>query len=121
MHDDGLLFVDTHVSPPDDRALQDCRLADKLSHVEVLPSGGVDYEGRWFDEFATELGADHPWDAVSNSKSFWPTHQALRRGLYHSGFDFLVDIFGTFELDHEMQLRKEYSRVYMAAAKRRVG
>ncbi len=120
IEDAGLLFVDTHVAPEDDAAVAACRLGDKLSSLEVLPSGGVDYPGRWFDEFATERGAEHPWDSISNPKSFWPTHQALRRALYQSRFDYLVDVYGTFDPDREQTLRREFSRVYCAATMRQL-
>jgi SAM-dependent methyltransferase len=104
---DGLLFVDTHVAG-------ETRRADwQLSEPATLDG----YDGRWFAEPSQGSLHEQMWSAVSNARSFWPTHQSLIRGLYRAGFHQIHDLFGAFDIDGEFALRAEYSRVWIAALK----
>ncbi len=116
--DGGVLFVDTHVAPATDAELAECRLAGRLSDLEsVAGGGGIAFSGRWSQEFVTERGTDEPWDSISNPRSFWPTFESLVRALYYSGFRHITNIFGTYNIDREFGLRRQFSRVYCAARK----
>lgn len=113
----GVLFVDTHVAPATPGELAECRLAAQLSEIERFPLGGMTYEGRWSQEFLTERGEEEPWDSISNPRSFWPTFESLVRCLYYSGFRRISHLFGSFNIDRELSLRREFSRVYCSARK----
>lgn len=117
-HRGSVLFVDTHVAPPSDDDLAACRLREQLSALVTLAVGEHTYEGRWSQEFRTTHGTDEPWDAIANPRSFWPTYPSLQRALAYSGFDYLVDVLGAFNIDIELGLRREYSRIYCAALRR---
>ncbi len=116
--DGGVLFVDTHVAPATPAELAECRLAGQLSALESFSGAEtIAYPGRWSQEHTTELGEDEPWDSISNPRSFWPTFESLVRCLYYSGFRYISNIFGTFNIGREFGLRREFSRVYCAARK----
>lgn len=109
----GLLFVDTHVAPPD-AAFAAASHAPSLSPLIELEDGGNRYEGRWHVEPREGSLSDQLWSAVSNDRSFWPTHDALIRALYHAGFHAIEELFGMFEIDREFGLRTQFSRTYLA-------
>lgn len=109
----GLLFVDTHVAPEDPLAV-DGVYASHLSELTTLGR----YEGRWFSEPAAGSVRDQQWSAVSNERSFWPSHRSLIRGVYHAGFETIFELFGMFEIDGEFALRDRYSRVWLACLRR---
>jgi SAM-dependent methyltransferase len=114
--DDGVLFLDTHVAP-DEASLRYGTHAAHLSEPATFEHGGRTYDGRWFHEpQATVL--DQQWSAVSNERSFWPERRALIRGLYHSGFQAIHELFGVFEIDRELGLRDQFSRHYFACQPR---
>jgi SAM-dependent methyltransferase len=105
---DGLLFVDTHVAPEDPSSGP---YAAQLSPPATL--GG--YEGRWFAEPSQGSVLDQQWSAVSNERSFWPTHRSLIRSIYRAGFPSILEIFGAYDIDGEFALRDQYSRLWLAA------
>lgn len=111
--EDGLLFVDTHVAP-DEFAARYPTWDKKLSDPTTLS----DYEGRWFLEPSEGSVLDQQWSAVSNERSFWPTRRSLIRGIYHAGFENILELFGMFEIDREFGLRDQFSRLYLACVTR---
>ncbi|MCB1056636.1 MAG: methyltransferase domain-containing protein, partial [Acidobacteria bacterium] len=111
----GLLFLDTHIAPPDERSLDDGRFADKLSPLESYCTDRGTFEGRWFEEFTGPKGEAEPWAAVGNPRSFWPTEDALLRALGASGFRDIFKVFGVVDIDRELALRREFSRGYFVA------
>jgi SAM-dependent methyltransferase len=115
--DDGVLFFDTHVAPVTDEALARCRLREQLSDLETWPMEGMELEGRWSREFLTPLGKDEPWDSIAESRSFWPTREALFECLYRNRFDFIADLYGTFDPAADRVLRREFSRIYCVATR----
>lgn len=114
--DDGLLFVDTHVSPPE---LSGERLyAGQLSAPVTLDDGSHQYDGRWFSEPSGGTLLDQQWSAISNTRSFWPSRRSLIRGVYHAGFPAILELYGMFEIDGEFALRDQFSRLWLAAMRR---
>lgn len=115
--DRGILFLDTHFAP-DAESIDVCRFKEELSDIEKRDHEGKAYCGRWFHEFDEESpGKAGPWTAVSNYRSFWPTHEALIKGFYHVGFRYILEIFGFFEIEEEYQLKAEYSRSFFLVMK----
>lgn len=117
----GVVFVDTHVAPLTPADLMACKLSRQLSEMEPFAVDDRTYQGRWSQEFITPRGEDEPWDSISNRRSFWPTLESLIKGLYHSGFGYVIEIFGAFDIEREFGLRKEFSRTYLAARKTATG
>ena len=113
--EDGLLFVDTHVAPPD---LSGERLyAGQLSDLVTVMDGGREYDGRWFSEPSGGSVLDQQWSAVSNARSFWPSRRSLIRGVYHAGFPSIIELYGMFDIDGEFALRDHFSRLWLAATR----
>ena len=114
--EDGLLFVDTHVAPPD---LSGERLyAGQLGDLVTVMDEGRDYDGRWFSEPSGGSVLDQQWSAVSNTRSFWPSRRSLIRGVHHAGFPTILDLYGMFDIDGEFALRDQFSRLWLAAMRR---
>lgn len=110
---DGLLFVDTHVAPSEEAAAYGTHAA-QLSDPLSIESGGHTYDGCWFSEPREGDVREQQWSAISNERSFWPSRRSLIRGLYHSGFHAVAELFGMFEIDREFALRDSFSRLYLA-------
>lgn len=114
----GVIFLDTHVAPVEPAALADCLFREALSELTEIALGEQRYAGRWFHEYDEHAaGSDNEWAAVSNHRSFWPTHDALLRALYHAGFQEIYTLNGCFEIDKELRSRREYSRAWYAAVR----
>lgn len=116
-HDETILFLDTHVSP-DDSQLEHCFQRENLGPIETIERKGQSYEGRWFREFSTDEERESSrWTAVSNPTSFWLSEKSLVEAVYRSGFNRIFNVIGSFPLELEQALRKEYSRVFFVAVK----
>jgi len=115
--DSGLLFLDTHFAPGPD-TVDNCKYKDDLGELTSVEFDGASYMGRWYTEWQNEPNDEHhPWAAVSNAKSFWPTHESLIRALYHSGFRQIYELYGVFEIEMEYAAKAEFSRAYFIAMK----
>ena len=113
--DDGLFFLDTHVAP-DAVSMRYGTHAQHLSEETTFAHGGHTYQGRWFTE-PLETNLDEQWRAVSNERSFWPDRRSLIRALYHTGYHSIHELFGVFEIDRELGLKDQFSRLYLACAR----
>jgi len=110
-HDESILILDTHFAPQES-GLKNCTFKDSLSDMRTLEHNGVSYEGRLYYEYNDDADGDnHPWASVSNSTSFWLTKESLIRALYHAGFKTIYELHGIFEIEAEINLKKEYSRL----------
>jgi 2-polyprenyl-3-methyl-5-hydroxy-6-metoxy-1,4-benzoquinol methylase len=117
-HDSSILFLDTHIAPSEGPLFDRCCFRDRLSGFETLTTGGIAYRGRWFVEYDEAAGrSDHPWAAVSNSRSFWLDHDSLMKALYRNGFKSISVLYGMTDIDKEFALREEYSRLFCVAVK----
>jgi 2-polyprenyl-3-methyl-5-hydroxy-6-metoxy-1,4-benzoquinol methylase len=115
-HEKGLLFLDTHIAPPDREQLEICRFRNSLSEIEPIEYEGRRYEGRYYHEYEEDgKEAGHEWSSVSNYRSFWLTQTSLIKALYYSGFKKIYNLYGGLEIDREFKLRDEYSRLYCIA------
>ena len=115
--DFGMMFLDTHFAP-DRASLEACGFREGLSDIETFEYDARVYNGRWFHEFDEgSLKEADVWAAVSNYRSFWPTHESLIKALYHNGFKHILEVFGTFEIEEEYELKAEYSRSYFLVMK----
>ena len=88
----GLMVVESHYAPADDRALKQLDSRLKLGPLVQESIDGFRYEGRWFFEF--EPHADRevmPWASYSNNQSFWLTKESLLRAALRSGFDLVFE------------------------------
>ncbi|HEX6159514.1 MAG TPA: class I SAM-dependent methyltransferase [Thermoanaerobaculia bacterium] len=112
---DGLFFLDTHVAP-DAVSMRYGTHERHLSDEVTVEHRGHSYTGRWFAE-PQETRLDEEWRAVSNDRSFWPDRRSLIRALYHTGYRSLHELFGIFEIDRELGLKDQFSRLYLACAK----
>lgn len=115
----GLIFVDTHIAPTDDKALEICHFKNVLSELVDIEYRGHTYQGRWYHEYnkdTTETGKN-AWTSVSNHRSFWLTEDALIQALGHAGFNPIYKLYGGFELENEFTLRQTYSRSYYIGLK----
>lgn len=115
LNDDGLFFLDTHVAP-DERSMRYGTHARHLSEETTFEHEGRTYSGRWFAE-PHETNLDEQWRAVSNERSFWPDRRSLIRALYHTGYRSIHELFGVFEIDRELGLKDQFSRLYLACAR----
>lgn len=116
LHDDGLLFLDTHVAP-DEEALRYGTHEHALSPPVTFTESGHDYEGRLWNEPEEGDLRERMWSAISNDRSMWLTRRSLIRALYHSGFASIHELFGMYEIDREFALRDQFSRLYLACMK----
>ena len=88
----GLMVIESHYAPADDRALKQLDSRLKLGPLVQESIDGFQYEGRWFFEF--EPHADRevmPWASYSNNQSFWLTKESLLRAALRSGFDLVFE------------------------------
>jgi len=116
--DSGLLFLDTHFAPGPE-SMDRCNYKKDLGELTKLEFDGAEYSGRWYTEWENEPSDEHhPWTAVSNARSFWPTHESLIKALYRSGFRQIYEIYGVFEIEMEYAAKAEFSRAYFIAMKR---
>lgn len=115
-HAGSVLFLDTHVAPPD-QALADCVFRDTLSELVEIEDGAHGYAGRWYQEYPESGSSDNPWASVSNHRSFWPTHSSLLFALSDAGFRFVHELHGSRDIREEHELKRRYSRVYLIALK----
>lgn len=113
---DGLLFLDTHVSP-EGEALKYGTHESALSAPVTIHDGDREYQGRWWSEPAAGDVREQAWSAISNERSLWLTRRSLIRALVHSGFGAVHELFGTFEIEQEFALRDQFSRLYLACWK----
>ena len=114
----AVMFLDTHVAPPDDAALAAFKGRSALSPLTATRHDGHDYAGRWYHEYdAGTPVPDEAWTSVSNARSFWPTEAALIAMLVRGGFSSVYPVYGNFEIGHEFALRREYSRGWYVAVK----
>ena len=102
----GMFFLDTHFAPLDSH-LNACVFKNELSDRVTLAHEKGRYEGRWYNE-----DIDHEWAAVSNAKSFWPTHRDLVRALYHVGFSSIYEVFGNIDIEEEYAVKERLSRTF---------
>lgn len=117
-HEAGLLFVDTHIAPASQELLDHCIYKDSLSDLTQLVYNGESFDGRWYQEYEEEeKGTDNEWASVSNYRSFWLTQRSLMKALYFSGFKNIYNIYGSFEIEEEFNLRKKHSRLWCIALK----
>ncbi|MBI4775269.1 MAG: methyltransferase domain-containing protein [Deltaproteobacteria bacterium] len=115
--DTGLLFLDTHFAPGPG-AMDHCRYKNDLGELTCVEFDAEPYWGRWYTEWENEpTDEHHPWAAVSNAKSFWPTHESLIKALYYSGFRQIYELYGVFEIEMEYAAKAEFSRAYFIAMK----
>ena len=86
----GFMLLDTHVADPD-RVTHNCS-----SEVTLASDTGADYRGRWFSEFAADIPDDERdlllWASSTNTRSFWPYEEELRRMLSDAGFGRVVAV-----------------------------
>lgn len=114
----AVMFLDTHIAPPDDAALAGFDGRQALSPVVTLAHEGHDYAGRWYHEYDSSAPVpDEAWTSVSNPRSFWPTEAALVTMLIRGGFTTVYPVYGNFEIGEEFQLRRQYSRAWYVAVK----
>ena len=113
----AVMFLDTHVAPPDEVALAGFGGRVALSPLVTLAHRGHDYAGRWYHEYDGAHAPDEAWTSVSNARSFWPTEPALIAALLRGGWDRVYPIYGTFEIGEEFALRRQYSRAWYVAVK----
>lgn len=88
----GVLVIESHYAPSDDRALKllDSRL--KLGPLVQEKIDGIQYEGRWFFEFEPRADPEPmPWASYSNNKSFWLTKESLLRAALRAGCDLVFE------------------------------
>jgi cyclopropane fatty-acyl-phospholipid synthase-like methyltransferase len=96
--DFGMMFLDTHLAP-DRTSLKACRFRESLSDIETFEYDARVYNGRWFHEFDEgSLKEADVWAAVSS-------------------FKHILEVFGTFEIEEEYELKTEYSRSYFLVKK----
>ena len=114
---DGLLFLDTHVAP-DENAARYGTHAASLSEPVTIRESSHEYDGVWWSEPSAGDLREQMWSAVSNVRSLWLTRRSLIRALYHSGFHEVHELFGMYEIDTEIALRDQFSRLYLACRKR---
>ncbi len=112
----AVMFLDTHVAPPDERALDDFEGRSALSALTTVKHRGQAYEGRWYHEYDSEA-PDEAWTSISNPQSFWPTEPALITALVRGGFSQVYPVYGNFEIGEEFQLRRQHSRAWYVAVK----
>ncbi len=110
----GLVFLDTHVAP-DAESSAFGTFRERLSGPATFTSDSRTYEGQWFDEPRGGSLRDRMWSSVSNERSFWPTRKSLIRGLSHAGLHAIQEPYGVLEIDRELGLREEFSRLYLVA------
>lgn len=114
----AVMFLDTHVAPPDDAALAACEMRPALSPLVAVDHGGHSYAGRWYHEYPSDAPVpDEAWTAVSNARSFWPTERALISALCRSGFSSVHAVYGSFEIGEEFALRQRFSRAWYVVLK----
>ncbi len=113
----AVMFLDTHVAPPDEAALAGFGGRAALSPLVTLAHRGHDHAGRWYHEYDGAQAPDEAWTSVSNARSFWPTEPALIAALLRGGWDRVYTIYGTFEIGEEFALRRQYSRAWYVAVK----
>lgn len=114
----AVMFLDTHVAPPDDAALAGFEGRSALSPLVTTQHEGHDYAGRWYHEYDSAAPApDEAWTSVSNPRSFWPTEAALITMLIRGGFSGVYPVYGNFEIGQEFALRREYSRAWYVVVK----
>lgn len=114
----AVMFLDTHVAPPDDVSLGAFNGRSALSPLTVVQHAGHDYAGRWYHEYdPTAPAPDEAWTSVSNARSFWPTEAALISMLIRGGFTSVYPVYGNFEIGQEFALRREYSRAWYVVVK----
>lgn len=116
LHDDGLLFLDTHVAP-DEHAARFGTHEPSLSPPFTFEESGHSYEGRWWAEPSAGDLRERMWSAISNERSLWLSRRSLIRALYHSGFGAIHELFGMYEIESELALRDQFSRLYLACHK----
>lgn len=117
LRDDGLLFLDTHVAP-DEQAARYGTHEKSLGPPVTFTDGGHEYEGRWWQEPSAGDLKERMWSAISNERSLWLTRRSLIRALYHSGFEAIHELFGIYEIESELALRDQFSRLYLSCTKR---
>lgn len=120
-HEKGLLFLDTHVAPPDEEALRDCTFSQDLSPLVSIKALSEEFSGRWYTEARPgEVG--HLWAAVSNPRSFWLTEASLLRALELQGFPRILRLrgFSGLRIPRELELERTYSRLWCVALKERI-
>ncbi len=114
----ALMFLDTHVAPPDDAALAAFEGRCALSPLVALEHAGHAYQGRWYHEYPGGTAVpDEAWTAVSNARSFWPTEKTLIEALCRAGFSRVFAMYGNFEIGEEFALRARHSRVWYVVLK----
>lgn len=117
LKEDGMLFLDTHVAP-DEHAARYRTHEESLSDEVMITESGHHYEGRWWSEPAAGDLKEQMWSAISNERSLWLSRRSLIRALYHSGFASIHELFGMYEIETELALRDQFSRLYLACFKR---
>jgi 2-polyprenyl-3-methyl-5-hydroxy-6-metoxy-1,4-benzoquinol methylase len=115
-HDTSIVFLDTHIAPSNEE-LGACFAKGALSRLTTYPFEGKHYEGRWYKEYEPDLISQHEWTSISNPNSFWLTQTALFKALYHVGFKHIYSLYGAFDIEHEFELREQFSRLYCIAVK----
>ena len=114
----ALMFLDTHVAPPDEAALAAFEGRHALSPLQTMAHAGHAYEGRWYHEYPSGAAVpDEAWTAVSNARSFWPTEKALIAALCRAGFSRVFALYGNFEIGEEFALRARHSRAWYVVMK----
>lgn len=114
----AVMFLDTHIAPPDDVALAGFEGHSALSPLVTTRHEGHDYAGRWYHEYDGAAPVpDEAWTSVSNPRSFWPTEAALITMLVRGGFSGVYPVYGNFEIGQEFALRREYSRAWYVVVK----
>lgn len=108
----GMLFLDTCVEPDEQAARFDTWKGKLSGHVTYEHEGYV-YDGCWADEPREGTLLDQQWSAVSNSRSFWPSRRSLVRAVHHAGLRAISELFGAFEIEREIVLRDQFSRLWL--------
>lgn len=116
-NNDSIVFLDTHIAPSD-IDMHSYIYKDSLSHFDKLTYKNISYEGRWYNEYPEEaIGSDNEWTAVSNPKSFWLSLNSLIKALFYGGFRRINILYGSFDIDQELEFKNTYSRLYCIATK----
>jgi len=86
---DGFLFMDTHYAPRNASELDEFIYKDRYRDEAPVKRevDGESYSGRWWYEYEQNTPEDkhHPWDAVSNYRSFVLEYHSLTRAMLDAG------------------------------------
>lgn len=89
LSDNGFLFMDTHYAPRNGSEMDEFVYSDRYRDEAPVDQefGGASYSGRWWYEYEQNTPEDehHPWDAVSNYRSFVLEYHSLTRAMLDAG------------------------------------